>query len=162
MATGAARYNRKLLILTDINGLLFGGGFLSLRKPQEVITMKDVVDKCSTKGCAMSGRSLITRTASTGPRRCSREEAESTVAAVRERCCRRSAPASECRRSITPIVAAGDAVKLDLSTPSRRAESESFSSYPCEICFNSLLAEARCSGGRRLPLMQHAARPAAT
>ncbi|OTP60043.1 hypothetical protein BVC92_27595, partial [Klebsiella pneumoniae] len=42
-----------MLILTDINGLLFGGRVLILKKTQEVITMKDVVDKCSTKGCAI-------------------------------------------------------------------------------------------------------------
>ncbi|VDA78766.1 hypothetical protein BANRA_00009 [Klebsiella pneumoniae] len=76
--------------------------------------MKDVVDKCSTKAAPlMSGRSLITRTASTGPRRCSnREEAESTVAAVRTNCApqRREPPQVD-----YTIAAAGDAVKLDLS-----------------------------------------------
>lgn len=71
----------------------------------------------------MSGRSLITRTASTGPRRCScREEAESTVAAVRERAAA-AAPASELPQVDYTIAAAGDVVKLDLSIAfSRRAE----------------------------------------
>ncbi|WP_407259780.1 DUF406 family protein [Klebsiella quasipneumoniae] len=61
--------------------------------------MKDVVDKCSTKGCAIDVGTIIDnedcvyRAEKLFP---SREEAESTVAAVRER-------------------AAGDEVKLDLS-----------------------------------------------
>lgn len=85
----------------------------------------------------MSGRSLITRTASTGPKVFpSREEAESTVAAVRERAAA-AAPASEPPQVDYTIAAAGDAVKLDLSIAfSCRAE-KIISSYPCEICFNS-------------------------
>nr|VXZ84209.1 Uncharacterised protein [Klebsiella pneumoniae] len=48
-----------------------------------------------------------------------------------------AAPASEPPQVDYTIVAAGDAVKLDLSIAfSCRAE-RSFSSYPCEICFNS-------------------------
>ena len=63
----------------------------------------------------MSGRSLITRTASTGPRRCSQAaKAEFTVAAVRERAAA-AAPAREPPQVDYTIVAAGDAVKLDLS-----------------------------------------------
>lgn len=87
----------KLLILTDINGLLFGGRVLILKKTQEVITMKDVVDKCSTKGCAIDVGTIIDnedcvyRAEKVFP---SREEAESTVAAVRERAAA-AAPASE-------------------------------------------------------------------
>ena len=75
--------------------------------------MKDVVDKCSTKGCAIDVGTIIDnedcvyRAEKVFP---SREEAESTVAAVRER-----APASEPPQVDYTIVAAGDAVKLDLS-----------------------------------------------
>ncbi len=107
----------KLLILTDINGLLFGGRVLILKKTQEVITMKDVVDKCSTKGCAIDVGTIIDnedcvyRAEKVFP---SREEAESTVAAVRERAAA-AAPASEPPQVDYTIVAAGDAVKLDLS-----------------------------------------------
>ncbi len=74
--------------------------------------MKDVVDKCSTKGCAIDVGTIIDnedcvyRAEKVFP---SREEAESTVAAVRERAAA-AAPASEPpqrrpvnrRRSITP------------------------------------------------------------
>ncbi|MGK6653837.1 DUF406 domain-containing protein [Klebsiella pneumoniae] len=75
--------------------------------------MKDVVDKCSTKGCAIDVGTIIDnedcvyRAEKVFP---SREEAESTVAAVRER-----AAASEPPQVDYTIVAAGDAVKLDLS-----------------------------------------------
>ncbi len=64
----------------------------------------------------MSVPSLITRTASTGLRKCSRsrEEAESTVAAVRERAAA-AAPASEPPQVDYTIAAAGDEVKLDLA-----------------------------------------------
>lgn len=63
----------------------------------------------------MSGRSLITRTASTGLRNYSRAgEAESTVAAVRERAAA-AAPASEPPQVDYTLAAAGDEVKLDLS-----------------------------------------------
>lgn len=101
--------------------------------------MKDVVDKCSTKGCAIDVGTIIDnedcvyRAEKVFP---SREEAESTVAAVRERAAA-AAPASEPPQVDYTIVAAGDAVKLDLHRlPPRK---RSFSSYPCEICFNSLL-----------------------
>ena len=59
--------------------------------------MKDVVDKCSTKGCAIDVGTIIDnedcvyRAEKVFP---SREEAESTVAAVRERAAA-AAPASE-------------------------------------------------------------------
>ena len=39
--------------------MLFGGRVLILKKTQEVITMKDVVDKCSTKGCAIDVGTII-------------------------------------------------------------------------------------------------------
>ena len=74
--------------------------------------MKDVVDKCSTKGCAIDVGTIIDnedcvyRAEKVFP---SREEAESTVAAVRER-----AAAAPPQVDYT-IVAAGDVVKLDLS-----------------------------------------------
>ncbi|HBY4556316.1 TPA: DUF406 domain-containing protein [Klebsiella pneumoniae] len=86
--------------------------------------MKDVVDKCSTKGCAIDVGTIIDnedcvyRAEKVFP---SREEAESTVAAVRERAAAvreraaAAAPASEPPQVDYTIVAAGDAVKLDLS-----------------------------------------------
>ena len=107
----------KLLILTDINGLLFGERILILKKTREVITMKDVVDKCSTKGCAIDVGTIIDnedcvyRAEKMFP---SREEAESTVAAVRERAAA-AAPASEPPQVDYTIAAVDDAVKLDLS-----------------------------------------------
>lgn len=80
--------------------------------------MKDVVDKCSTKGCAIDVGTIIDnedcvyRAEKVFP---SREEAESTVAAVRERVAA-AAPASEPPQvDYTIVAAAGDAVKLDLS-----------------------------------------------
>lgn len=103
--------------------------------------MKDVVDKCSTKGCAIDVGTIIDnedcvyRAEKVFP---SREEAESTVAAVRERAAA-AAPASEPPQVDYTIVAAGDAVKLDLPSPSPARRKRSFSSYPCEICFNSRL-----------------------
>lgn len=104
--------------------------------------MKDVVDKCSTKGCAIDVGTIIDnedcvyRAEKVFP---SREEAESTVAAVRERAAA-AAPASEPPQvDYTIVAAAGDAVKLDLSIASPAVQKRSFSSYPCEICFNSLL-----------------------
>ena len=78
--------------------------------------MKDVVDKCSTKGCAIDVGTIIDnedcvyRAEKVFP---SREEAESTVAVVRELAA--AAPASEPPQVDYTIVAAGDAVKLDLS-----------------------------------------------
>ncbi|HEE0835993.1 TPA: DUF406 family protein [Klebsiella pneumoniae] len=66
--------------------------------------MKDVVDKCSTKGCAIDVGTIIDnedcvyRAEKVFP---SREEAESTVAAVRERAAA-AAPASEPPR-LAPI-----------------------------------------------------------
>lgn len=101
--------------------------------------MKDVVDKCSTKGCAIDVGTIIDnedcvyRAEKVFP---SREEAESTVAAVRERAAA-AAPASEPPQVDYTIVAAGDVVKLDLSIASPAVQKRSFSSYPCEICFNS-------------------------
>ena len=74
--------------------------------------MKDVVDKCSTKGCAIDVGTIIDnedcvyRAEKLFP---SREEAESTVAAVRER-----AAAAAPQVDYT-LAAAGDEVKLDLS-----------------------------------------------
>ncbi len=67
--------------------------------------MKDVVDKCSTKGCAIDVGTIIDnedcvyRAEKMFP---SREEAESTVAAVRERAAAARRPANR-RRSITPL-----------------------------------------------------------
>lgn len=84
--------------------MLFGGRVLILKKTQEVITMKDVVDKCSTKGCAIDVGTIIDnedcvyRAEKVFP---SREEAESTVAAVRERAAPQRRPVNR-RRSITP------------------------------------------------------------
>ncbi|CAM7922342.1 DUF406 domain-containing protein [Klebsiella quasipneumoniae] len=78
--------------------------------------MKDVVDKCSTKGCAIDVGTIIDnedcvyRAEKLFP---SREEAESTVAAVRERAA--AAPASEPPQVDYTLAAAGDEVKLDLS-----------------------------------------------
>lgn len=66
--------------------------------------MKDVVDKCSTKGCAIDVGTIIDnedcvyRAEKVFP---SREEAESTVAAVRERAAAAARPVNR-RRSITP------------------------------------------------------------
>lgn len=79
--------------------------------------MKDVVDKCSTKGCAIDVGTIIDnedcvyRAEKLFP---SREEAESTVAAVRERAAA-AAPASEPPQVDYTLAAAGDEVKLDLS-----------------------------------------------
>lgn len=101
----------------DINGLLFGERILILKKTQEVMTMKDVVDKCSTKGCAIDVGTIIDnedcvyRAEKLFP---SREEAESTVAAVRERAAA-AAPASEPPQVDYTLAAAGDEVKLDQS-----------------------------------------------
>ena len=92
--------------------------------------MKDVVDKCSTKGCAIDVGTIIDnedcvyRAEKMFP---SREEAESTVAAVRERAAA-AAPASE-----PPQATRLNSISPSLS-PARRKRS--FSSYPCEICFN--------------------------
>lgn len=78
--------------------------------------MKDVVDKCSTKGCAIDVGTIIDnedcvyRAEKLFP---SREEAESTVDAVRERAAA-AAPASE-PPQVDYTIAAGDEVKLDLS-----------------------------------------------
>ncbi len=101
--------------------------------------MKDVVDKCSTKGCAIDVGTIIDnedcvyRAEKVFP---SREEAESTVAAVRERAAA-AAPASEPPQVDYTIVAAGDVVNSTSPSPSPARQKESFSSYPCEICFNS-------------------------
>ncbi|WP_374184635.1 DUF406 domain-containing protein [Klebsiella variicola] len=79
--------------------------------------MKDVVDKCSTKGCAIDVGTIIDnedcvyRAEKMFP---SREEAESTVAAVRERAAA-AAPASEPPQVDYTIAAAGDEVKFDLA-----------------------------------------------
>ncbi|HEY4469449.1 MAG TPA: DUF406 domain-containing protein [Klebsiella sp.] len=79
--------------------------------------MKDVVDKCSTKGCAIDVGSIIDN------EDCAwqvekifsgREEAESTVAAIRQRAVA-AAPASEPPQVDYTIEAAGDEVKLDAS-----------------------------------------------
>ncbi len=126
--------------------------------------MKDVVDKCSTKGCAIDVGTIIDnedcvyRAEKVFP---SREEAESTVAAVRERAAA-AAPASEPPQVDYTIVAAGDAVKLDLSIAfSCQGGKDHFRVIPAK----SALIRS-CSGrtlpltGRRLPLEQHAARPA--
>lgn len=74
--------------------------------------MKDVVDKCSTKGCAIDVGTIIDnedcvyRAEKLFP---SREEAESTVAAVRERAAA-AAPASEPPQVDYTLAAAGDEV----------------------------------------------------
>ena len=79
--------------------------------------MKDVVDKCSTKGCAIDVGSIIDnedcvwQVAKTFP---SREEAESTLAAVRERAVA-AAPASEPPQVDYTIETADDEVKLEAS-----------------------------------------------
>lgn len=79
--------------------------------------MKDVVDKCSTKGCAIDVGSIIDnedcvwQVEKNFP---SREEAESTFAAVRERA-QAAATASEPPQVDYTIEAAGDQVKLDAS-----------------------------------------------
>ena len=78
--------------------------------------MKDVVDKCSTKGCAIDVGTIIdNEDCVTGQKVFpNREEAESTVAAVLERAAA-AAPVSEPPQVDYTIAAAGDAVKLDLS-----------------------------------------------
>ena len=65
----------------------------------------------------MSGRSLITRTASHRAEKLfrSREEAESIVAAVARERAAAAAPASEPPQVDYTLAAAGDEVKLDLS-----------------------------------------------
>lgn len=105
--------------------------------------MKDVVDKCSTKGCAIDVGTIIDnedcvyRAEKVFP---SREEAESTVAAVRERAAA-AAPASEPPQVDYTIVAAGDAVKLDLSIAFSCQAERSFRVIPAK----SALIRA-CSG----------------
>ncbi|VTN22041.1 Protein of uncharacterised function (DUF406) [Klebsiella pneumoniae] len=110
--------------------------------------MKDVVDKCSTKGCAIDVGTIIDNEDCVyRARRCfpSREEAESTVAAVRERAAA-AAPASEPPQVDYTIVAAGDAVKLDLSIAfSCQAEKIHFRVIPAK----SALIRA-CSGSAML------------
>ncbi|MDM4206557.1 DUF406 domain-containing protein [Klebsiella spallanzanii] len=79
--------------------------------------MKDVVDKCSTKGCAIDVGSIIDNedcvyhVAKNFP---SREDAESIVALLRERATA-ATPASELPQVDYSIEAAGDEVKLDAS-----------------------------------------------
>ena len=79
--------------------------------------MKDVVDKCSTKGCAIDVGTIIDnedcvyRAEKLFP---SREEAESTVAAVRERAAA-AAPAREPPHGDYTPAPPGAEGKLDLS-----------------------------------------------
>lgn len=89
----------------------------SKEKLQEVTAMKDVVDKCSTKGCAIDVGSIIDNEDCVWrveKNFASREEAESTIAAVRERALA-AAPASEPPQVDYTIVAAGDEAKLEAS-----------------------------------------------
>lgn len=77
--------------------------------------MKDVVDKCSTKGCAIDVGSIIDNEDCVWRVEksfASREEAESTLAAVRERA---EAAASEPPQVDYTIETAGDEVKLAAS-----------------------------------------------
>ena len=79
--------------------------------------MKDVVDKCSTKGCAIDVGSIIDNEDCVWrveKNFVSREEAESTLAAVRQRA-EAAAPASEPPQVDYTIETAGDEVKLEAS-----------------------------------------------
>lgn len=79
--------------------------------------MKDVVDKCSTKGCAIDVGSIIDNEDcvwQVEKNYSSREEAESIITAVRQRA-EAAAPASEPPQVDYTIEAAGDQVKLDAS-----------------------------------------------
>ena len=79
--------------------------------------MKDVVDKCSTKGCAIDVGSIIDNEDCVWrveKNFSGREEAESILAAIRQRA-DAAAPVSEPPQVDYTIVAAGDEVKLDVS-----------------------------------------------
>ena len=79
--------------------------------------MKDVVDKCSTKGCAIDVGSIIDNEDCVWrveKNFVSREEAESTLAAVRQRA-EAAAPASEPPRVDYTWETADDEVKLEAS-----------------------------------------------
>ncbi|MEH4564145.1 DUF406 domain-containing protein [Klebsiella oxytoca] len=79
--------------------------------------MKDVVDKCSTKGCAIDVGSIIDNEDCVWrveKNFVSREEAESTLAAVRQRA-EAAASASEPPQVDYTIETAGDEVKLEAS-----------------------------------------------
>jgi uncharacterized protein YfcZ (UPF0381/DUF406 family) len=111
--------------------LLFGERILILKKTQEVMTMKDVVDKCSTKGCAIDVGTIIDNEDCVYRAEKIPEPRRSGVhRSRRSRTCRRRGAASEPPQVDYTIAAAGDEVKLDLPSPSPARRKRSFSNCP--------------------------------